>query len=837
LLAGDAVLEPLLNDSVPIDRDFMGKVDSYAQALNSSAHSFEGEFGADDINAVQRDAMVLLMARRGVDKTHHADMLNRAVARFGPLSSDLASLNLAVQKGQGGTAGMGFLPAGMTALRALEGPVKLLMNMLPRAQLSQMGAASRQEPAPGDEKALRRDNELRAQFMEKRFEGNSPIPALSDNVRAFAESHGLSLPPADETARQAAGARSAGALHDANLKVASMFENGPEFQALIPGSGTAREKITPAFRELFRQAALRADLSGLDVEQLNPQSFFAPLSGAAHTLATTAAAEGRTVDRAAMLDTVLSSFTENLAALKGFLDSIDALPERRSSDPIAPGQFTAREKTILKEVAQRHDLRDLNALTVLMNRVVDSSSVGCMRNLAAPNATPRQLAENIKSLVSHYLDADKAIGKNKPKGYEDALRVMIDMTLRLGGISREQAAVISENLNSAAAQTVAGAFNLVFSEFPVPPNRQPPLLAMSAMMNAVRMEADAQSQVDPMFFSDTLNHVREVPGGHNGCMNVLADMAGSAISASVRALSSHTPPYSLEERNILLPIAEKISQSGGNAPLAGTLDLWVNAAGRDLLAAQRANNGKPLTNAQIWQSITGFPMPRGVSGANFGARMVAEVSARYRQAILAAVPDTPEHEIESNLTTGVFLQISPKRLLELARPGAALTLAELSGDTHMSSLVDYGPDTAYGLCTDFRRRDPGTVMTFENAAGDGFVIQPFHIPDNENNPEHPVFQRIINTVRDMSVSEAQTARILQAFSQAGVIDAHAFSAAFPGVPFSEHGNFSVTAKQREDGAVVVDIASDPALPLTFKKQYIIATDGSHECTAFEMRRA
>jgi hypothetical protein len=741
---------------------------------------------------------------------------------------------------------MNFLPAGMTALRVLEGQARLLMSMLPREQLSQIGAALSREPAPGDENALRRDHELRAQFMEKNFERNSPIPTLSDNARAFAESHGLSLPPADGTARQAAGARSANALLDANRQVVDRFTNGPEITALIPSTGMEREAITPAFRELFRQAAQSVDLSGLDVDQLNPRSFTLPLSSAINTLAATAAAEGRTVDRAAMADTLLPTFTAELAALKGVLDSIDALPERQDSDPIAHGRFTAREKTILKEVAQRHDLRDLNALTAVMNQAAKQGTI--LLKLATLDVTPVQLAETFVELVARHLDASNAIGENKPKGYEDAMQVLIDMGMRLDNITPEQAALIRKNLDSATARAVAGAFNMAYSEFPdLRSNQRERVGAMTAMMKAARAEAGVRSgdnsEVESMFFSGTLDHLREVPGGLNGCMATLASMTQPAISDAAKAMSYHTPPYSLEEWNILLPIAEKISQSGGNAPLAYMLGSLVNAAGRDILAAHRANNGKPLTNAQIWQSIAGFRMPRGVSDANFGARMVTEVGARYQQAVLAAVPEKQIPEIEFNLHAAFFdLQISPRRLLELTRPDASpLTLEEMNRDWSMSSLREYTPGNAYGLCTDFSRRGAGTgdsVMTFVNADGQGFSVHPFKIPHEQNIPTHPAFLRIIDAVRGMSATEVQTARVLQAFSQAGVMETRSISAAFPGARFSEHGESSVTARQREDGAVVVDIAStDPASTVTFKKQYTIATDGSHECTGFEMHRA
>lgn len=104
----------------------------------------------------------------------------------------------------------------------------------------------------------------------------------------------------------------------------------------------------------------------------------------------------------------------------------------------------------------------------------------------------------------------------------------------------------------------------------------------------------------------------------------------------------------------------------------------------------------------------------------------------------------------------------------------------------MSSLKDYGPENAYGLTTDFRRRGQNTVMRFESSDGRVLRTSPFHIPDSENKPTHPHFRQMMDHAQSMSASPAQKARILQAFSQAALIMPRVLSATFPGVQFSEH---------------------------------------------------
>ena len=62
MIAGDAVLEALVNDGTPIDADFMTKVGQQAAAMNSAAHSIRGDYGSDD--AIRARLRRLLRQRR-----------------------------------------------------------------------------------------------------------------------------------------------------------------------------------------------------------------------------------------------------------------------------------------------------------------------------------------------------------------------------------------------------------------------------------------------------------------------------------------------------------------------------------------------------------------------------------------------------------------------------------------------------------------------------------------------------------------------------------------------------------------------------------------------------
>jgi hypothetical protein len=231
-------------------------------------------------------------------------------------------------------------------------------------------------------------------------------------------------------------------------------------------------------------------------------------------------------------------------------------------------------------------------------------------------------------------------------------------------------------------------------------------------------------------------------------------------------------------------------------------------------------------------------MPRGVTDADFGAKLYAAVFEKYQEAVSHLPnPITDPYMLRMRLGAVSELVLSPRTILNCFQSNNGVSLADTGANAELAPLTGYGPENAYGLVTDFRRRDKRSAMTFENAQGEGHVIYPFAIADADNKPDNPDFQTIIGWARELTDGrEVQTARVLQAFSQAATGAPLLYSGLFPDAPMSEHGNYSFTAKAQPDGKVVVDIVGDPALPVEFREQFTIEPDGACKCTAFDMRR-
>lgn len=266
---------------------------------------------------------------------------------------------------------------------------------------------------------------------------------------------------------------------------------------------------------------------------------------------------------------------------------------------------------------------------------------------------------------------------------------------------------------------------------------------------------------------------------------------------------------------------------------------WLADNADAVLAATKANKGQPPTISQMWDVLTGGglgKMPGSIKKGGMGLLLDA-VQAGYQRLVKTAVPDMPAQQAANLLQSFYGTHLPLPKLIALAKPdGGELDKSDIHENLGMSSLRSYDAHTAYGLCTDFRRQAPQALLTFQRADGQRMTVHPQWIPDEDNNPNNQIFQDIIGFWRGMTQSDAQLRRLGQAFSQASLIMPRVMSQAFPGVQYDEHGNFAMTAEARDDGTIVVDIGTPPDAPVALHEQFVIRSDGTHECTAFNMHR-
>jgi hypothetical protein len=617
---------------------------------------------------------------------------------------------------------------------------------------------------------------------------------------------------------------------------------------IFPGDGKQPSAISPAFRAICEdilrgQEGFEIARLGFDIARLNPSNHQPQVRAAIEELNRVAKSEGRVPSPDELHAVARQALARELTALSGALATIDTLPEPANPARPSAGEFSPAQKTLMKAAALRHDVRDVDALGALMEA---ARGVGNdMHALATPLATPHLLAQHANHLAVAYAQALPNLGKQPPY---DSVNILLELAAGDAGLSAGQLANLAANLESDAASTVAGAFLLgAEGSLPnLPPERRNVMGLAYGMTRALHDTADALAhggrfEPQALLFTDP-TPLHRVPGGSNGCMEVLSMMVGpGVISEGAQALAKHEPPFNRAQWNILLPIADRLARG----PSGNIVAHWLAFGGEALLAAAQANRGRPLDNGQIWRVLTGESMPRGVTDDDFSDRLYAWVFEHSGS--------ESERDFVLNFGAASFMGgLTPKRMLELRQPGAKLTLADIHADTRMSSLTDNNLDNAYfSFRKDFFRLAGSVPVTLTDVRGNGHIIyNQLNAEDHPNRPlnsvadAHPDFQTIFRYVNEMTHDrEAQTARVLQAFTQSalGLIPCAGAlgTAQIDGI----RASYAFSATEQPNGDVVVDIRHDPTsereeepVPIHAWIQYTIRPDGAHECTALEMLR-
>lgn len=841
MLAGDAVLEPLLNESAAVDGEFMKKAAVHAEALNSSVHSFKGDFGADDIAGVLENSIKLLLARRGIQPEQYLEIMQRTVSKFGPLASDMASLNMKMMSGFGGSSAIKCLSAGMTVFRSLEGHARALLGMMNHDQLVALGAEEAEIPRPGDTAQQNRNRKLITTFLERNFQQSKSLETLSDPVREFAESYGINLPP------KAASGRAS------QKELELSFENSQlsvaVYKTYISETGKVIEPRTQAFRDLFADIAAKHDLTGIDIEQLDLSAFSMKINQECKKVCAEAEKDGKTVDTVLLHRAVEKAVTESLLEIKALFDQIDALPVRTDGREVglhvAGGSsvppFSLEEKRAMKECIMSSSMRDLNAVTAFSHFARSFEGRNVIRKMASELLPASQMTDAAAEFAKAYLQIRNSLPQAFA-GSDDACAFMVEMAVKSARLNPTETASLYANMASDTAMKVTATLNWLRDVNGVTAGQQQLFMAVLQTMTQLYMKAgvyaNGNAELEPGHFIDMISHPSEMPGGCSGIVFSLKGLvSGNVIGSVHEALSMHKPALNARDWNRMAALIRELEQHAADSRWSFLLPFLTAASSESLLAAMDKNKDKPLTPNQIWDAMIGGKRPSGLKGENYAGVMLDAFTAEYHRRVKALIPNIGESKLMNSVPVVVGLGITPKKLLELAVPGSSLSLDDIHIEMEMASLKDITAKGSYGLVKDFARMDSRSTMNFTDAQGNTLTVHPHPIPDGQNNDSNPEFINIINTVRGFTHSEAQFKRVMQAFSQDSLGSPRAFSQLFPGVFYSEHGNFVMSAQEQADGSVIFDVTTDDTMPLVLHEQFRIERDGTHTCTKFDMRRS
>lgn len=807
LLEEDAMLDPLLGGEMPAD--FLQRVGRHSHVVESCTHGVRGSFGTDDFINVQRGAIQLLLARRGVDQSQYKGLLQSTINKFAPIASELSSVSLACSEGKFGGPGSDVLKSAMAAYLTLETHVRTMLVLAPKDTLEEMGVRG----ANFDQRALN--------LLEKVFQRDVPLEEVSDPIRVLIRSHGGHIEDMSEEVR----AR----LTNTRLSQEQAQVNTGREKALkttlaefFPsGTGGNLEENPIMFYTAFDEVLKTHDLTGLDPDRIKAINMYKPAQDAC--LQWMQEHPGP-IDPAQLRTVIMDSIATSLVELKATLDRIDELPEPRGNDRVE-GAFTAQQKTVIKDMVMATGLRDIDLITNLANLALQKSKV--IGEMGREQNTVENLSQGVVELASVYFPLSNELKRHPVPNQEDALGGMVMMAIGFSGQDQGTLRKMFDSLNGELGQQVSGAFMYVANQGG---ENQSRMLAVTRIMEELRMHSGAALGIhvahDPFFFAQTQSARYQIPGQVMYNINRLARHVFSDLDVRLGRI---VPLLEASQLKVLHAIADRL-QASTPQKQRSMIPMLLLGSARALLAAQEANGDQPLAASQVWKAMTGNRAPRNLKEDELGKILIPYMHTMYAK----ACPDMDPFRRSDILLTTLGLGVPFPKLMELTRPGARLTKEDVAVHMGMSSLRDYSPENAFGLVTDFSRRDQNTIMRFVPAKGQVLETSPFDIPDAENVPTHPQFLEILEHVERMTVSSAQKARVMQAFSQAPLIMPRVLSRTFPGVQFSEHGNFSVTATQGEDDVVTVNIVSDPSLPLMMHLQYIIAPSGDHHCSEFEM---
>lgn len=819
LLAGEPIIAPLLADGIAIDESFINALENYAEALNSATHSTKGEFGADDINTVAQNTIRILLAKHNVNPLQYLEVMNRIENKFGKLASELTTLNHASHSL--GDNNFLFLSKGMTMYRALESCAQALIPQLNHDQKVDLHLTDVQELPPNTPEAQKRERELFLQYIENHFQHEGKLENISLALHDFAEHSGLRMPQLTEAQRTSLEQNEALTLSHENRNLTNAV-----LAEYLPSTGRLIENKTDEFISLFTQIALERDLTGIDVNKLDITAFTSSIRTALNKVMNTATSANIPVSAESLHKAAYEAMTTELMQLKTILDDIDK----------AEG-FTAEEKINIKDTVQETGLRDTKAIFDFAQQVKNKNIASVLINMASPAAEASQLGRTSLALMQEYLNVRNTLPQNFA-GSEDTQKFMLSLALKNANLSNEDTLALLENLNSETAQQVTGTFNWLSNNENITSDkiqllRGTPYI-LTQLHTLVEAKVNGNADLDPLFFSDTISGAHQISGNTEGLMGILQSTLGQKIIPDrYIALSEHVPPYSKEEWNALNSLISKLETTTKNDSHRLYVSYIISHTSAKILPAMNKNG--EISMKDLWKAIVGSPYPSNVTENNFFETAFTALSAAYAKQYKKARPNEENPVILQTFITSLK-NFSVEKLIELAQPNASISLKDISFGITMGDLHNLTKDNAFGLVTDFHRLDNQAVLSFENAQGNTYSVHPFNIPREENTSHHQTFVEIMNTVRNMTHSETQFRRVLQAYSQAALITPVTLSIAFPGVTFSEHGNYQIAAKEQADGSVIVDIKTDETLPLLLHEQFKIEKDGSYICTVFNMSR-
>ncbi len=509
-------------------------------------------------------------------------------------------------------------------------------------------------------------------------------------------------------------------------------------------------------------------------------------------------------------------------------------------------------KIIFSEIVLSSELRDIRFFEEMnynMNSII-SSLDSVLNNMAGMDNMLPKIITHITSILSQSQHAGVKFETYVPAILKSALthcNNQENISALVKAMDSQAMSEFSDVINFALAetQTVLGGNELNSNQRTDITKGIGNLLSINIVMAHLRSVANHRVEVlegnqnAPIDINTLYYSMRPQPDNarsfHKDMMKLVYDKFSSSTrnliySSEFMALTSLQGKISQAEHNILLDVGKRLKLSDSNSALFG-LEKIPTAYYKNILEAAKKN--PDLTPSELYTAIIGKKAPKNITEGNMARVIMREILSTVHKYTRKINPSANE-DTDMFYTVALLNQnLTHNDAIKLHQGKLRLNLENLSAPPTMSGLTDYAPSTAYGLKTDFRRRDHQSVYTFESLRSGTFTQTPHKISDRDNVPTNPTFTRIISFVESMSKSEKQKAVILQCLTQAASVNFRMFAEAVGLGGVSEHGDYDTNIKETENGDVIVGIKMKPSMGLDGYLEFTVKPDGSYITTAFD----
>ena len=822
LLAGQTMTSHLLDPGKGPNLDLIRHLEDFQIALASCGHTVQGVFGGDQFASAAEKCLAVIMGSHRADGGALGSLLAGVQKNFSVIGHGLESMNSGL---------------GSSALKAANFDFSSHSIFYVQSALRRIAGFAHGVTSLQDKKALGIDEDM-GKFLQNLELGPNgetlPMDDIHQSVRAFGLARGVKIEQRNyaETTSLAKSEAMAFTGTSELPEVTDLLK--AQAGAIAREFGLAGSNPGDLDPVVLRASIERAINSRND-ELLNPAQARALAVGA------------------------IREYVQNLDPVL----FIQSLPTRENTGPDAPPKqfvITEAEKQHLLRVIPGTSLQDtaLIKAVIMESRNIQSS----LKKLAVPGLRLDDMIVPLLTINSEHMRTIRPFEQQSTDkdGVRDAYKAALTLALDGLNLAPSQEMDMYNLISGPKGKEIGGGLMGLLAMIGEPKNHEDgrkKLLGATTCLDSLRMILGPRVGVgveeEPSYYRGAATNAQDIaqdipPAVLNETVSTLGirSVEISCYTALSMVAPEKLPPG---EWGTLMPVLRMAGQSMSDPSDSYKLELALKmtaANARELLAAVEANQGRPLSPRGIWRVVIGGRAPIGLTGENLGTKMFeAATQAMFKRA-KAIRPELTRDEVMPLIEFALGRGIPCQTIFREYQPGGRLGPGDVRLEQpSLSSLANYTPDNAYGLVTDWGRRQEGqdgtpSSMTIHTGPGSGFTINHRPVPAKENTPGNPIFVKIMESCRSICSSDLQFMRVMQSLSQASTVNLRLLvETSFPGMGLSEHGHFDSTVRPQGNGNVVVELAKGPGeRPFGAHIQITVSPTGEASVTDFgvEWRR-